>query len=188
MRLEVDKVHFVLGPSTESRPPNYWKKMFKMRPLKYYPEDQISLWKIDINNNFISFFFSIRPPPGLLRVRTAGTVQTPTLDTALLNSSRAGADLGCTSDAEYDASPGWEEEVWCWWDCFSDVSLMQMFFIQIPTVLCGRPWRCIFKQNFNRRTYSQIYFETVWKVIDTVKIFEKLNFSFEPMPRTVLRD
>ena len=31
---------------------------------------------------------------------------TPTLDAALLSSSRAGADLGRTSDVESDVSPG----------------------------------------------------------------------------------
>ena len=35
-------------------------------------------------------------------------VQTPTLDAALLSSSRAGADLGRTSEVEYDASPGYK--------------------------------------------------------------------------------
>ena len=56
--------------------------------------------------NPVRGFFCIRPPPGLLRVGTAGTVQTPTLDLALLSSSRAGADLGRPLDVEYDASPG----------------------------------------------------------------------------------
>ena len=44
-------------------------------------------------------FFSIRPPPGLLPV--LGPLErymTPTLDAALLISSKAGADLGQTSD------------------------------------------------------------------------------------------
>ena len=57
------------------------------------------------------FFFSIRPSPGLLPV--SGPLErymTPTLDMALLSSSRAGADLGWTSDVESDVSPGWEEE------------------------------------------------------------------------------
>ena len=50
------------------------------------------------------FFLSIPPPPGLLPV--LGPLErymTPTLDTALLCSSRAGSDLSCTSD--------WSEEV-----------------------------------------------------------------------------
>ena len=45
------------------------------------------------------FFLSIPPPPGLLPV--LGPLErymTPTLDTALLCSSRAGSDLGRTSD------------------------------------------------------------------------------------------
>ena len=49
-------------------------------------------------------FFSIRPPPGLLPV--LGPLERymmPTLDSALLISSRAGADLGRTSD--HRASP-----------------------------------------------------------------------------------
>ena len=44
-------------------------------------------------------FFSIRPPPGLLPV--LGPLErymTPTLDTAMLYSSRAGPDLGPASD------------------------------------------------------------------------------------------
>ena len=44
------------------------------------------------------FFFSIRPPPGLLPV--SGLLEqymTPTLDSALLCSSRAGSDLGRVS-------------------------------------------------------------------------------------------
>ena len=44
------------------------------------------------------FFFCIRPPPGLLPV--LGPLEcymTPTLDAALLISSRVGADLGRTS-------------------------------------------------------------------------------------------
>ena len=36
---------------------------------------------------------------------------TTTLDVALLSSSRAGADLGQTSDVESDASPWVKEEV-----------------------------------------------------------------------------
>ena len=46
------------------------------------------------------FLFSIRPPPGFLPV--LGPLErymTPTLDAALLSSSRAGADLGRTSDS-----------------------------------------------------------------------------------------
>ena len=46
--------------------------------------------------------------------RWNGTVK-PTLDAALLSSYRAGADLGWMSDVKSDASPGWEEEVRCWW-------------------------------------------------------------------------
>ena len=49
----------------------------------------------------LSFFFSIRLPPGLLPV--LGLLErymTPTLDAALLSSSRAGANLGRTSDVE----------------------------------------------------------------------------------------
>ena len=44
-------------------------------------------------------FFCIRPPPGFLPV--LGLLEwymTPTLDVALLSSSRVGADLGRTSD------------------------------------------------------------------------------------------
>ena len=51
-------------------------------------------------------FFSIRPPPGLLYVlRPLERYMTPTLDAALLISSRAGADLGRMWDRlESDAS------------------------------------------------------------------------------------
>ena len=52
------------------------------------------------------FFFLFRPSPGLLPV--LGPLErymTPTLDAALLISSRAGTDLGLTSDVESDASP-----------------------------------------------------------------------------------
>ena len=48
--------------------------------------------------DYLLFFFSIRHPPGLLPV--LGPLErymTPTLDTALLSSSRAGTDLGRTS-------------------------------------------------------------------------------------------
>ena len=51
----------------------------------------------------LTFFLSIRPSPGLLPV--LGPLErymTPTLDVALLSSSRAGADLGRTSDVESD--------------------------------------------------------------------------------------
>ena len=62
----------------------------------------------------IFFFFSIRPPRGLLPVLALLTrYMTPTLDAALLicgspelgraTSSRAGADLGRTSDSRVDA-------------------------------------------------------------------------------------
>ena len=52
-------------------------------------------------------FFKYPPSSGIAPcVWTAGTVQTPTLDAAQLSSSRAGADLGRTSDIESDASPG----------------------------------------------------------------------------------
>ena len=37
----------------------------------------------------------------------------PTLDAALLSSSRVGADLDRMSDVESNASPGCEEEVRC---------------------------------------------------------------------------
>ena len=50
--------------------------------------------------------FFIHPPLGLLPV--LGLLErymTPTLDMALLNSSRAGADLGRMSDVESDAPP-----------------------------------------------------------------------------------
>ena len=54
----------------------------------------------DVSNNFSTpFFLSIRSPPGLLPV--LGLLErymTPTLDTAHLCSSRAGSDLGRTSD------------------------------------------------------------------------------------------
>ena len=43
----------------------------------------------------IIFFFKYVPSSGIAPcVGPAGTVQTPTLDVALLSSSRAGADLG----------------------------------------------------------------------------------------------
>ena len=53
------------------------------------------------SKNIVHFFLSINPPPapGLLPV--LGPLEwymTPTLDTALLYSSRAGSDLGRTSD------------------------------------------------------------------------------------------
>ena len=58
-------------------------------------------------NVFFLLFFSIRPPSGLLPV--LGPLEwymTPTLDWALLITSRAGADLGRTSDRlESYASP-----------------------------------------------------------------------------------
>ena len=45
------------------------------------------------------FFIIIRPPPGLLSVLGPQELyMTPTLDSARLTSSRAGADLGRTSD------------------------------------------------------------------------------------------
>ena len=47
----------------------------------------------------MGFFFSIRPPPKLLPVLgRLKLYMTPTLDAALLCSSRAGSDLGRTSD------------------------------------------------------------------------------------------
>ena len=49
-------------------------------------------------SRFLHVFFCIRPPPGLLPV--LGPLEcymTPTLDAALLISSRVGADLGRTS-------------------------------------------------------------------------------------------
>ena len=51
------------------------------------------------NGLFFGVFFNILPPPGLLPV--LGPLEryiTPTLDAALLCSSRAGSDLGRTSD------------------------------------------------------------------------------------------
>ena len=55
--------------------------------------------KIFTGNKTGPIFLSIRPPPGLLPV--LGPLErymTPTLDSALLISSRVGADLGQTSD------------------------------------------------------------------------------------------
>ena len=60
-------------------------------------------WKICEDNNryakILTFFFGIRPPSGLLPV--LGPLEQymmPTLDLALIISSRAGADLGRMSD------------------------------------------------------------------------------------------
>ena len=56
--------------------------------------------------SFRFFIFFIRHSPGLLPV--LGLLErymTPTLDVALLSSSRAGADLGRTLDVESDVSP-----------------------------------------------------------------------------------
>ena len=48
------------------------------------------------------FFFKYPPSSGIAPcVGTAGTVQTPTLDAALLSSSRADADLGRMSDSTW---------------------------------------------------------------------------------------
>ena len=53
-----------------------------------------------LNQKEIYLIFFLYPPSSGIApcVLTAGTVQTPTLDTALLSSSRGGADLGRTSD------------------------------------------------------------------------------------------
>ena len=53
----------------------------------------------DVCQFFFFFFFSFHPPPELLPV--LGPLErymTPTLDVALLCSSRVGSDLGRTSD------------------------------------------------------------------------------------------
>ena len=62
---------------------------------------------------FFYFLFFLFPPFSKIApcVGTTEVVQTPTLDSALLCSSRAGIDLGRTSGSEDDASPVWEREV-----------------------------------------------------------------------------
>ena len=97
--------------------------------IKKFENSVVNSWKLKIRLEFQKiiwlflldrlppFFFSIRPSPGLFPV--LGLLErnmTPTLDAALLSSSRAVADLGRTSDVESDVSPGWEEEVRCWWE------------------------------------------------------------------------
>ena len=69
-------------------------------------ESFTSIWLLAISNIYFYFlffiFFILYPPSSGIApsVGTTGTVQTTTLDAALLSSSRAGADLGRTSDVE----------------------------------------------------------------------------------------